>query len=59
MHEIVVIHSDEDGLWHLCYSDPANSKFHSIQGFVSKDMAEAMAYKMNCDRIIKAGEGGQ
>lgn len=50
MQELAVIHSERDGLWHLCYYKPRTDTFISFQSFVSKELAEAMAYKMNCDR---------
>lgn len=50
MQELAVIHSERDGLWHLCYYRQIEDKFYSFQSFVSKDLAEATAWKMNRDR---------
>lgn len=50
MHEVSVIHSERDGLWHLCYYKPSEDKFYSFQSFVSKGLAEAAAWKLNRDR---------
>lgn len=50
MNEIVVIHSERDGMWHLCQHQPGTCTFLSFQSFVSRALAEAMAWKMSRDR---------
>lgn len=50
MDTIIVIGPLDDGLYHLGYQSKQSNIFYSISEFVSEDMAQAMAYKMNCDR---------
>lgn len=57
----VVIIKSVSGMYHLCHWDTKTDKHYSIQEFVSFDLAEAMACKMNGDMMrppfIEASHG--
>ena len=51
MTTILVIGPCSDGLYHLGYQSAVSNTFYSINEFVNKDLAQAMADKMNRDRV--------
>lgn len=50
MREILVI-GPVKGVYHLAYHDDGSGVFYSIQEFTKKEMAQAIADKMNRCRI--------
>lgn len=51
MDTITVVGPLDDGLYHLGYKSVISNTFYSISEFVSEAMAQAMADKMNRDRM--------
>lgn len=53
MHEISVI-GPIDGFYHIGYYVEESNKFYSMSQFVSKSLAETMAWKLGQDRVLAA-----
>lgn len=51
MHQIIVIGPLGNGTYHIGYKSVVSNTFYSINEFVSEAMAQAMAGKMNRDRM--------
>jgi hypothetical protein len=49
MHNIVVV-GPVNGLYHLAYDVPGTNRYLSINPFVSKELADITAWRMNFNR---------